>query len=89
MFMIGKSKQHLLDSGCGYFEHCKFAIYAGVLLSTAGIASFIHAVFPALFQGTSAHTVIKLYHQRLKNHPNQIYQQWIKDESNNQENTSS
>lgn len=81
--MLKKAKKHLNDSNCSYFEHLKFALYASGLLLIAGLASLVHAIFPNLFQGTSAHTVIKLYHQRLKNHPNKLYQEWIKNEDNN------
>lgn len=88
-FMLKLSKKHLAESQCTYFEHLKFAVYAGGVLLIAAVASFIHAIIPALFQGISAYSVIRLYHQRLINHPNNLYQEWIKNESNNQRNSSS
>lgn len=83
------SKNHLKESQCSYFEHMKFALYAGWLLFIASIASFIHAFVPGFLKGKSAYTVIKLYHQRLVTHPNELYQKWIEDEINNKTNSSS
>lgn len=80
--MFNSSKQHLEESKCSYVEHFKFAIYASLLLLYAGIASLIHAFIPALFKGTAAFIVIKLYNQRLKHHPNPMYQT-MKNESDN------
>lgn len=77
--MFEKSKKHLAASQVTYFEHFKFAIYAGLKLLVAGIASLIHAVIPQLFPGTAAFTVIDLYKKRLENHPNPIYQDKIND----------
>lgn len=84
--MINSSRKHLQDSRCSYFEHFKFAIYAGVLLLLAAIASLIHAIFPAIFKGSSAYIVIKLYKERLENHPNATYQDWIKNGANKSRN---
>lgn len=70
---------HLKDSKTTYFEHLKFAIYAGILLLYASIASLIHAIFPFLFKGTAACVVVKLYKQRLENHPNPVYQEWVQN----------
>ncbi len=81
--MFSSFKKHLDDSNCGYFDHAKFAIYAGILLLVAGITSFIHALLLGFFKGTSAYVVIKLYNQRLKNHPNPLYQEWIRNANNN------
>jgi len=75
--MIKSSKKHLLESSTTYFNHFKFAIYAALLLTYAGMASIIHAFIPALFKGTSAFIVIKLYKERLVNHPNKLYKQWM------------
>lgn len=81
--MFEKSKQHLEDSETTYLEHMIFAIKAGFMLLIAGVASIIHAILPQLFPGTAAFTVIRLYKQRLENHPNPIYKEKIKDEINN------
>jgi len=77
--MLEKSKKHLSDSKAGYWEHLKFAIYASALLLWAAIASLLHAIVPALFPGTSAFIVIKLYKQRLENHPNPRYKDWVEN----------
>tara|TARA_Y100001937_G_scaffold59198_1_gene81261 strand:+ start:1292 stop:1462 length:171 start_codon:yes stop_codon:yes gene_type:complete len=45
----------------------------------SGIASIIHGLVPAFFEGTAAITVIKLYHKRLVNHPNPDYAKYISD----------
>lgn len=74
--------QHLKDSQISYIAHLKFALYASGQLLFAAIASFIHGVFPFMFKGSAAWVVIKLYNQRLVNHPNQKYQQWIAEASN-------
>lgn len=76
--MFRKSLQHLQESQVNYFEHFKFAIKAGILLLIAGFASLIHAIVPQWFQGTAAFTVIRLYKERLENHPNPIYHEEIK-----------
>jgi len=85
--IIKKSKDHLKESQSDYKEHFVFAIWAFFLLFYASITSLIHAFIPAFFKGTPAYIVIRLYHKRLINHPNLRYQQWIKDENNNQKNT--
>jgi hypothetical protein len=79
--MFKSSKKHLSDSQTTYAEHFKFAIYACGLLFYAAAASLLHAFVPAWFKGTPAFIVIKLYKQRLVGHPNQQYQDWIKDEN--------
>ena len=75
--MIKSSKKHLQESCTTYVNHFKFAVYASVLLIYAGVASIIHAFVPALFKGTAAFIVIKLYKERLVNHPNTLYKQWM------------
>jgi hypothetical protein len=43
-----------------------------------GVSSIIHAIIPAFFTGTAAKTVIDFYHERLINHPNKEYTDYIK-----------
>jgi hypothetical protein len=74
-------QKHLEKSKTTYVEHAKWALVAGGSLLLASLASFIHAVYPGWFTGTSARTVIRLYHQRLSNHPNPEYQDYIKQQS--------
>lgn len=84
--MFKSSTKHLDESNCGYIEHFKFALYAAFLLFVGALASLIHAFIPGIFRGTSAYIVIKLYKERLENHPNSTYQNWIKNEFDNQRN---
>ena len=74
-----KSKQHLTDSQKTYNEHFKGAYYYGYKLFIASITSFIHGLFPFLFQGNAAKIIIDIYYDELHNHKNPEYQQYIKD----------
>jgi hypothetical protein len=76
--MFKKSIDHLHESKTSYIEHFKFAIRAGILLLIAGLASLVHAFIPQWFQGTAAFTVIRLYKERLEDHPNPMYHEEIK-----------
>jgi hypothetical protein len=78
MKFIDKSKKHLRDSKCSYVEHMLFAEKAGVELILVGIASMIHGVFPFLYTSTSAKKVIKLFYERIYNHPNPVYKKYMK-----------
>jgi hypothetical protein len=49
--------QHLRQTNQQYWPHFKWAVYAGVLLLYAGLASIIHAIIPPLFPGTSERIV--------------------------------
>ncbi len=77
-----KSKRHLAKSKETWGRHCVFAFFAGVKLIYSGIASIIHGLVPAFFEGTAAITIIKLYHRRLVNHPNPDYAKYIDNERN-------
>lgn len=81
--MMKSFQKHLEESKVSYFEHLKFALYAGACLLYAGIASLIHAFLPNLFKGTAAFIVIKLYNDRLVDHPNPVYQEYLKNETDN------
>ena len=69
---------HLEASKETYLAHMKWAILAGFRLIFAGVASILHGIYPGWFPFRSARTVIDLYHQRLENHPNPDYQEYIK-----------
>jgi hypothetical protein len=75
--MIQRSKEHLEESKTNYISHFTFAVYAGVLLILAGLASIIHAIIPGVLRGSAAYVVIKLYKDRLENHPNPQYRKWV------------
>lgn len=68
---------HLEASNETYAQHRRWAFLAGLRLIWAGIASIIHGVYPGWFPFTAARTVIDLYHQRLVNHPNPEYREYI------------
>lgn len=78
---MNKVKKHLDLSQVSYWQHAGWAIVAGAQLILAGLASFVHAIYPGWFTGTSAKTVIRLYHQRLIGHPNKEYQDYIEQQS--------
>ena len=77
--LLYKSKKHLAKSKETYGNHCVFAFFAGMRLIFSGVASIIHGLVPAFFEGTAAITVIELYHKRLINHPNPDYEKYISD----------
>lgn len=77
--IFNKSKEHLIDSQKTYKQHLKGAYYYGYKLFIGSITSFIHGLFPFLFQGTSAKIIIDAYYDELHNHKNPEYQQYIKD----------
>jgi len=49
--------RHLRERNKQYWPHLIWALYAGVLLIYAGLASIIHAIIPPLFPGTSERIV--------------------------------
>ena len=80
--LLYKSKKHLAKSKETYGRHCVFAFFAGMRLIFSGVASIIHGLVPAFFEGTAAISVIQLYHRRLVNHPNPDYAKYIDNERN-------
>jgi hypothetical protein len=71
--MITKIQQHLKTNKISLKDHFVLAIWAGVLLIYAGVASIIHAFIPVLFDGVPAKIVSKIYNKRIKDHPNPEY----------------
>jgi hypothetical protein len=41
--------KHLAQVEESYIAHCKFGLWAGIVLIVLGIVSIIHAIFPFLF----------------------------------------
>ena len=74
-------RKHLTKSKVNYLQHFCWAMVAGCRLIYAGIASIIHGLFPSLFDGVPAKVVIDIYHNHLKNHPNDDYQKLIDQQS--------
>jgi hypothetical protein len=71
--------KHLSKSNVTYFEHLRWALFAGVRLIYSGFASIIHGINPRLFDGTAPKTIIDIYHSHLVNHPNDDYKEMIKE----------
>lgn len=69
--------KHLKQSQTDYPKHATWALVSGVKLIWAGMTSIVHAIFPGVFPGVAAKTVIDLYYSRLHNHPNPDYQSLI------------
>jgi len=76
-----KCTNHLESSKETYVSHLFWASYAGFKMIIVGVSSIIHAIIPAFFTGTAAKTVIDFYHERLINHPNKEYTDYIKKKS--------
>jgi len=77
MNLLEKSSTHLESSKETYVNHLFWATYAGAKMIVVGCSSIIHGIIPAFFQGTAAKTVIDFYHDRLINHPNKDYAEYI------------
>jgi hypothetical protein len=75
--LLKKSSTHLESSKETYTSHLFWATYAGFKMIVVGISSIVHGIVPAFFTGTAAKTVIDLYHERLINHPNKEYADYI------------
>jgi hypothetical protein len=52
--------KHPSSVGETYFEHCLFALSAGIHLLKGGLACIIHAFFPFLFETTGSLAAKKL-----------------------------
>jgi hypothetical protein len=81
--MFRSISNHLNKSKETYVSHLVWAVYAGVKMIFIGISSIIHGIIPSLFTGTSAKMVIDFYHDRLVNHPNQDYRDYISKKIDN------
>lgn len=81
--VLKKSSIHLKESKETYISHLFWAVYAGIKMIVVGISSIIHGIVPAFFTGIAAKTVIDFYHERLINHPNKEYADYILKKSIN------
>lgn len=70
-------RKHLDASNTTYLGHLSWAVVSGFRLIYAGISSIIHGVVPTLFDGTAPKQIIDIYHNHLKDHPNEQYQEMI------------
>ena len=75
--LLEESSKHLEASKETYASHFLWASYAGIKMIVVGVSSIIHGIIPSLFTGTAAKMVIDFYHQRLINHPNKEYVDYI------------
>jgi len=80
--LIKESFKHLEASQETYGSHLFWATYAGVKLIVVGVSSIVHGIIPAFFQGTAAKTIINFYHERLVDHPNKEYRDYILKKKN-------
>jgi hypothetical protein len=79
--ILTKSKKHLIDSQKTYRKHFTGAFYYGYKLLIGSITSFIHGIFPFLFNGIAAKIIIDTYYDELHNHKNKEYQEYIQEKS--------
>jgi len=79
--VLKQSSAHLDASKETYTSHLLWASYAGIKMIVVGVSSIIHGIVPAFFTGTAAKMVIDFYHQRLVNHPNKEYTDYISKKS--------
>jgi hypothetical protein len=75
--LLKESSKHLEASQETYVSHLFWATYAGAKMIVVGVSSIIHGIIPAFFQGTAAKTIINFYHERLVDHPNREYTDYI------------
>jgi hypothetical protein len=75
--LLEESSEHLEASKETYVSHLFWATYAGVKLIVVGLSSIVHGIIPAFFRGTAAKTIINFYHDRLVDHPNREYTDYI------------
>lgn len=61
---------HLDEVGETYFQHFGHAVYFAVAMVVGGIACFVHAVFPFLFQKTGSQSIEALYDKMVVNRKN-------------------
>lgn len=80
--LLKQSSKHLESSKETYVNHLFWATYAGTKMIFVGLSSIIHGIIPAFFQGTAAKTVIDFYHERLVDHPNKEYSDYIAKKQN-------
>ena len=54
-------REHPASVGETYFQHMGFAISFGLSLIGAGLAAFVHALIPPLFETTASRILIRLH----------------------------
>lgn len=68
--MFKKSKEHLEETGWGYWKHLRHAFMQSNRLIITAIKSYIHGIFPAVFIADGPKMIVKIYREvkRLKHH---------------------
>jgi hypothetical protein len=60
---------HPQSVGESYFQHFKFASYAGMQMLLGGFACLIHAIFPFVFKSTGSTILLKMAHHFIDRMP--------------------
>lgn len=68
--LIEASRLHLAQSQMTYRYHLRDGIEKGALQLYWGLTSFIHAFVPGFFTGTAAKGNIRIFYEKLYQHPN-------------------
>lgn len=61
--------EHPDSVGESYFTHLKFACFFAVNMLGAGLACFVHGIFPFLFETTGSDILIKMMHKIIERKP--------------------
>lgn len=67
---MGILTRHLDEVGETYFQHLGHATGFAVAMVTAGLACFLHALFPFLFEKTGSACISKLHDKMVVNRKN-------------------
>lgn len=68
--LIEASRLHLAQSQMTYGYHLEDGIKKGFLQLYWALTSFVHAFVPGFFTGTAAKGTIRIFYEKLYQHPN-------------------
>lgn len=68
MKFIDQGKDHLIESGWGYWKHLFHSLRQSTRLFSIAILSLIHGIFPWWFASSGPLGVYKIYHEIKKFH---------------------
>jgi len=70
--MFERSKEHLKDTGWGYWKHLRHSFMQSNRLIITALKSYIHGIFPSIFVADGPKMIVKIYKEikRLKHHDN-------------------
>ncbi|MBI33470.1 MAG: hypothetical protein CMD98_06360 [Gammaproteobacteria bacterium] len=68
--MLKKSKEHLEETGMGYWGHLRHAFKQSNLLIGVAVRSYLHGIFPNIWISYGPKKIIKVYRhiKRFKHH---------------------